>query len=175
MTGKRQLPRMGVTAMVPERVSYAIAGAMGFYVLALIMVFTFLVPRLSPGSATVVTTAAVTAFAVLLMIAMMCAARMPLHPAVSPAAGEASLDRKNIVEGWAVVLETDVHSKSVTLNVTVPGTGTYRREVRAERSVVSELVAGTTISVWVDIHHHQRTTLVGAAPTFDDAAARRRY
>lgn len=66
----------------------------------------------------------------------------------------------------------NVPSKSVALNVTVYGTGTYRCEVRAERSVVSELVAGTGISVWVDLHHHPRTTLVGAAPTFDDTSGR---
>lgn len=59
MTGTRRLRSTGAAVLVPGRVSYAIAVAMGFYVLALILVFTFLVPRLSPGSATAVTAAVV--------------------------------------------------------------------------------------------------------------------
>ena len=137
MTSTRRLRSTGAAVLVPGRVSYAIAVAMGFYVLALILVFTFLVPRLSAGSGTVVTPAVVVVFAVLLLLAMMFAARTPLHPAaVSPVRDTAADREDDIVEGWAVVLGFDIDSRQVELEVTVPGAGTYRCDVRAERSIV---------------------------------------
>ncbi|MDZ7914466.1 hypothetical protein ACIGGF_23045 [Rhodococcus sp. NPDC078407] len=166
MTSTRRLRSTGAAVLVPGRVSYAIAVAMGFYVLALILVFTFLVPRLSPGSATAVTAAVVAGFAVLLMAAMMFAARTPLHPA---AVRDTAADREDdIVEGWAVVLGTDIDPRRVELEVTVPGSGTYRCDVRAERSTVRALVTGATISVWVDPHHRRSLTLVGVGPSIGD-------
>lgn len=76
----------------------------------------------------------------LLMAAMMFAARTPLHPAaVSPVRDTAADREDDIVEGWAVVLESDVDSRRVELEVTVPGAGTYRCDVRAERSIVRAL------------------------------------
>ncbi|MDV7991651.1 hypothetical protein [Rhodococcus sp. IEGM 1374] len=139
--------------------------------LALILVFTFLVPRLSPGSATAVTAAVVAGFAVLLMAAMMFAARTPLHPAAVSAVRDTAADREDdIVEGWAVVLSVDIDSRRVELEVTVPGAGTYRCDVRAERSIVRALVTGATISVWIDPHHRRSLTLVGVGvgPSIDD-------
>lgn len=171
MTSARRRRSTGAAVLVPGRVSYAIAVAMGFYVLALIVLFTFLVPRLSPGSATAVTAAVVAGFAVLLMAAMMFAARTPLHPAaVSPVRDTAADREDDIVEGWAVVLGTDIDSRRVELEVTVPGSGTYRCDVRAERSTVRALVIGATISVWVDPHHRRSLTLVGVGvgPSIDD-------
>ena len=171
VTGTRRLRSTGAAVLVPGRVSYAIAVAMGFYVLALILVFTFLVPRLSPGSATAVTAAVVAGFAVLLMAAMMFAARTPLHPAaVSPVRDTAADREDDIVEGWAVVLESDVDSRRVELEVTVPGAGTYRCDVRAERSIVPRTGTGATISVWVDPQHRRSLTLVGVGPSIDDAS-----
>ena len=171
MTSTRRLRSTGAAVLVPGRVSYAIAVALGFYVLALILVFTFLVPRLSAGSGTVVTPAVVVVFAVLLLLAMMFAARTPLHPAaVSPVRDTAADREDDIVEGWAVVLGFDIDSRQVELEVTVPGAGTYRCDVRAERSIVRALMTGATISVWVDPRHRRSSTFVGVGPSIDDAS-----
>ncbi|CAN5594350.1 hypothetical protein G9U53_32690 [Rhodococcus sp. D-46] len=155
MTRDRCGHRVGANVLLPGRGSYAIACVMGFYVLALIVVFTCLVPRLSARSETVVTAAVVVVFAVLLLLAMMFAARTPRRAASAPI---------GVVEGWAVVLDVDIGSGSVALKVTVPGSGTYRSEVHVSRSMAVQLVVGSIISVWVDPDRRQRMTLVGSAP-----------
>ena len=171
MTGTRRLRSTGAAVLVPGRVSYAIAVAMGFYVLALILVFTFLVPRLSPGSATAVTAAVVAGFAVLLMAAMMFAARTPLHPAaVSPVRDTAADREDDIVEGVG-------GGPGIRRRFTAGGTGSDGARgrnvpVRCACRTVDRPRTGTgaTISVWVDPQHRRSLTLVGVGPSIDDAS-----